>query len=174
MEKVGRPVGLIAYDTLLNTARRQQRLPAKLRLVRPRTLIYGGLWSLVGLIMVYVLLNRPDTELDVLHDRNPLVVTLSDGSLRNGYTLKILNKAHVSRAFSVAVDGLPGATLSVVGEGGDHEPAMIVDRDKVGSFRVFVSASRDSVGERRHIDLVLREEGRGEVIREETVFWGKP
>jgi hypothetical protein len=51
---------------------------------------------------------------------------------------------------------------------------MTVERDQVGSFRVFVSASRDSAGERRQIDLVLREEGRGEVIREATVFWGKP
>jgi cytochrome c oxidase accessory protein FixG len=174
MDKVGRPRGLIAYDTVLNTARREQGLAPQLRVVRPRTVIYGALWGLVGLIMVYVLLNRADVELDVLHDRNPLVVTLSDGSLRNGYTLKILNKAYVSRSFSVAVEGLTGATLTVVGEGADHDQTMSVERDRVGAFRIFISAARDAVGEHRPIELVLREEGRGEVVREETVFWGKP
>ena len=30
----------------------------------------------------------------MLPDRNPLFVVLSDGSLRNNYTVKILNKLH--------------------------------------------------------------------------------
>ena len=43
--------------------------------------------------MAALLARRTTTELTVLHDRDPLFVTLSSGSIRNGYTVKILNKA---------------------------------------------------------------------------------
>ena len=51
----------------------------------------------------------------MLHDRNPPYVLLSDGGMRNGYTVKILNKLHEPREFTLEVRGLPGARLAVVG-----------------------------------------------------------
>ena len=51
---------------------------------------------------------RPDLDVNVLHDRNPIYVKLSDGGLRNGYTVKLLNKLYQPRAFSIGVAGLPG------------------------------------------------------------------
>ena len=50
-------------------------------------------------------LNRTVLEVNVLHDRNPPFVLLSDGSIRNGYTVKILNKLHEPREFALAVRG---------------------------------------------------------------------
>ena len=38
-------------------------------------------------------------DISVLHDRNLVFVQLSDGSLRNGFTVKILNKMHEARTF---------------------------------------------------------------------------
>ena len=43
--------------------------------------------------MTYALATRHNEGVSVLHDRNPLFVRLSDGSLRNAYTVRILNKA---------------------------------------------------------------------------------
>ena len=105
MRKVDRPEGLISYTTLRDynahaleaksagrlAATAHQRMVGVSHIVRPRTLIYAGLWSLIGLLMLFALLTRDRLDLNVLPDRNPLFVTLSDGSIRNGYTLKILN-----------------------------------------------------------------------------------
>ena len=53
---------------------------------------------------VLALALRSDTELHVLRDRAPLYVMLSDGSVRNGYTLKILNKAREQRSYTLRAD----------------------------------------------------------------------
>src|SRR5262249_47791238 len=78
MTKVGRPTGLIAYDNEVNIARRHEGKPAVYRLVRARTAIYAGIIVLAGAIMLYSLLTRSVITVSVLHDRNPLFVTLAD------------------------------------------------------------------------------------------------
>ena len=60
--------------------------------MRPRVLLYAGAMVVVSLIMVVALVLRPELGVNVLHDRNPLYVRLSDGGARNGYTIKLLNK----------------------------------------------------------------------------------
>ena len=42
-------------------------------------------------------------------------MTLADGSIRNGYTLRILNKRPVERHFTLAVEGLSGVRIEVPG-----------------------------------------------------------
>ena len=174
MTRVGRPQGLIAYDTLVNRNRVMAGLEPEIRLIRPRTVVYGTLWVAVGLLMLWVLLHRPDVEVNVLHDRNPLFVALSDGSIRNGYTVKVLNKAAHSREFTITVDGLSQARVAVVGESADgtEVPILIVERDRIRSFRVLVAARPDGpVGESTPIVLTLWEGGRM-VSEYEGVFRG--
>src|SRR5215471_17252994 len=115
MKKVGRPTGLIAYDTDINIARRTEGKPPIYRIVRPRTLIYAGLIALVGAVMLYALLTRSYLDISVRHDRNPLFVTLSDGSIRNAHTVHLLNKRSVVSTIELAVEGLPEAEIHVVG-----------------------------------------------------------
>ena len=63
----------------------------------------------------------------MLHDRNPLYVQLSDGGMRNGYTVKILNKLLPAALLQPrAWHGLPGAALSIVG----HEQESRPGRDR--------------------------------------------
>ncbi len=76
----------------------EQRVPV--RLVRPRTLLYAALIALVMRIMAAAFAMRADVEINLMEDRNPLFVRLSDGGMRNGYTLKILNKTHEPRGSS--------------------------------------------------------------------------
>jgi polyferredoxin len=42
--------------------------------------------------MLTSLIDRSDFGISVLHDRNPLFVVNSNGSIRNAYTLRIMNK----------------------------------------------------------------------------------
>ena len=86
---------------------------------------------------------RAAVDVNVLHDRNPLFVTLSDGSIRNGYTVKILNKSREPQVYELSIAGLEGATLSVVGEEQAGSQAELAARpDAVTTYRVHVSAPR--------------------------------
>ena len=99
MEKIGRPARLIAYDTDINIKRRQQGQKPFYSIVRTRTLLYAVIIAVVGAVMTYALATRRNDGVNVLHDRNPLFVRLSDGSLRNAYTVRILNKSLEQQSF---------------------------------------------------------------------------
>ncbi len=175
MDKVGRPRGLIGYASLAGEARTESGEPSKVRIVRPRTLIYFSIWALVGLIILYGLITRPDLDINVLRDRNPLFVALSDGSIRNGYTFKILNKSHEPRAFTLDVRGLPGATVDVVGSedlsGGT--PIFSVRPDRLKSFRLLVSAPRTSLpSDSVDIQFVVTNINGGDPATYDSVFRG--
>lgn len=167
MDKLGKERGLISYATL-NDYNANMRLatadgtrpvnPALVRgtdgrlsekvahvslrgLMRPRTLLYFGVWSAVGLVLLYALLTRDRLELNVLHDRNPQFVVLSDGSIRNGYTLKLLNMVPEQRSVKLSLAGdLPAASMSLLGSdaaaGRSFDVALEPDRLK--TIRVFV------------------------------------
>ena len=52
MGKIGRPPNLIAYDTVAKQEATAKGVHEPLHIVRPRTLLYAGLFALVGLIML--------------------------------------------------------------------------------------------------------------------------
>ena len=116
MAKIGRPARLIAYDTDLNIKRRQSGERPLVKIVRMRTIFYAGVIVVVAAVMLYTLVTRQSEGITVIHDRNPLFVRLSDGELRNGFTIRILNKSLEQRSFVLTVDGLPDLDLKIVGD----------------------------------------------------------
>lgn len=145
MERIGRPRGLIDYDSVANDLRRQQGEDSRVRLLRPRTIVYFFLWALIGLFMVYLLLTRADLDINVLHDRNPLYTTLKDGSILNGYTFKILNKAREQRTLTLSISGVAGAKLKVVGSDlatNSANAIFKVEPDRLTSFRLLVTVPK--------------------------------
>lgn len=143
MDRIGRPKGLIAYDTDVNCEARARGEAPVYKFVRLRTLLYTGLVAGVGLIMLYGLATRSFTGLNVLHDRNPLFVTLADGSIRNAYTLRVLNKRPVERDFVLGVEGLPGARIEVATSSRDDAAdgsRLRVEADTTRELRVLVFA----------------------------------
>jgi cytochrome c oxidase accessory protein FixG len=141
MTKVGRPTGLIGYDTDNNVDRRAQGLPAlKPKVFRARTLIYMALIAGVAGLMAVSLATRHSLGVDVMHDRNPIYVALSDGSIRNGYTVRALNKLGAPRDFRLSLEGLPEARLNVLGEkSGDGGANVHVGADQTLELRVLVT-----------------------------------
>jgi len=173
MDRIGRPRGLIAYDTLANVDRRAAGKSAKVRLLRTRPLIYLGLMVLVGALMAFGLTTRSTLDLNVLRDRNPLFVTLSDGSVRNGYTIKIINKEHTERIFSLKVEGLASSRIDVVGRDAEGVPLLPVKSDRLGSFRVFVSAPTEVLkGESTPITFKVSDTASGVEVSYDAVFRG--
>jgi len=138
MHKVGRPQGLIAYDTFRNVDAPVTGERTKARIIRPRTLLYSGLMLLVAGIMLVAWLNRSVLDISVLQDRNPIFVQLSDGSLRNGFTVKILNKQHHERSFRLGISGLEGSKLSIIGFG-DANARIDVAPDDLRALKMHVT-----------------------------------
>jgi cytochrome c oxidase accessory protein FixG len=140
MKEIGRPTGLIAYDNDINADRRRAGLPEIYKLVRPRTILYVILIVAVGAIMTTAMVNKKYSGVNVLHDRNPLAVTLSDGSVRNGYTLRLLNKNGEARSFRIQVEGLDGAHLQIAGETAlSDQPTIVVGPDQTLELRAMVT-----------------------------------
>ena len=172
MDKVGKPRGLVGYNTLANLDKGGELQRRHIRLVRPRTILYAALMVVVGGIMLAALLTRPTLEVNVQRDRNPLFVSLSNGDIRNGYTVKILNKVHQTRRFRMMIDGLPGAAVKVIGRD-DDAPLFEVKPDRLGSFRVLISTAASNLsGETSDIRLRLIDQEDGTTAENDTVFRG--
>jgi cytochrome c oxidase accessory protein FixG len=142
MAKVGRPPNLIAYDTDINVKRREEGLPETYNVVRPRTILYTVLIGVVASIMLAALTMRSDLGVASIHDRNPRFVALSDGSIRNAYTVNVLNKRSQPRSFVLRLDGLDGAAVTTIGDNGQQDgyPVIDVGPDQTRQLRVFVTA----------------------------------
>jgi cytochrome c oxidase accessory protein FixG len=172
MAKLGRASSLIGYDTLANDQRRAQGLATRYRLLRPRTILYAVLLVLLGLVMLYVLATRRDLDISVLHDRSPMFVELSDGALRNGYTVHALNKQHAPRRLILTAEGLPGAVLTVVG---DEQGGTVLDvpADDLRSFRVYVREPAGAItSPSTPFRFVLTDATTGQKVRYKTMFRG--
>jgi polyferredoxin len=139
MAKVGRPSNLIAYDTIAGAEAAAKGGTARPKLFRTRTMLYAGLITLVAGLVTYALASRTLLEINVLPDRNPFFVRLSNGDIRNGYTVKILNKLHEPRTFNVTLEGIEGAKLTVVGHESEAVPTVRVATDALEELRIFVS-----------------------------------
>ena len=114
MAQVGRPRGLIDYATLADAEQEKQGKPATpvLRtLLRPRTLIYFGVWSTIGLSLLFVLGNRTRIDISAQQERNPIYVMLSNGDIRNSYTIRLRNMESRPRRMEVSMAGLPGGRM---------------------------------------------------------------
>ncbi len=140
MDRVERPRGLIRYDTVNHMEAKIKGGQEKFNLLRLRTLYYVLILAVVGGSLVATLANRSLLELHVLRDRNPLFVQLSSGAIRNGYTIKILNKTHENRIYKISVEGLDGADITVKSAGDITVDNLYVAADSVGTYHIFVSA----------------------------------
>lgn len=140
MDKVGLPRGLIAYHTERYFDERKSMAKEKFRFIRPRTILYMVVLTIVGGGMLFALINRSRLELSVLHDRNPLFVQLSNGDIRNGYDIKILNKTHEDRTYTLTIEGLENSTFKINSAGDVQNNDIAVAADSVGHYKVFVES----------------------------------
>ena len=147
MVKVGRPKGLIAYDTHVNVEMRQRGEDARLHLIRPRTILYAVLMVAVGAIMLFALINRSTLDLNVIRDRSPPFVRLADGGVRNDYALKLINMAPRARRLRINVSGLEGAHFLSNGHRVQPNGSIEVTAqpDGVANVRVHVVAAAGAV-----------------------------
>ena len=176
MEKVGRPRGLIDYATLEDCraeAEGAPPVPIRRTVMRPRTFLYLGLWSAVGLGMLFTLGARTRLDLHVAHDRNPLWVRMSDGSIRNGYTVKLRNMESRPRSVTLAIEGLPDAKMWGAMQSEEEGGTVLqftLPPDRVSEQRIYVRAPVAD-GKGQNFDFILSADDRkGGQDRDQSKF----
>ncbi|WP_272008014.1 cytochrome c oxidase accessory protein CcoG [Roseovarius sp. ZX-A-9] len=176
MAKIGKPRGLIDYMALTDEQNERAGKPPRpiiKHILRPRTLMYSGLWALVGVGLVFALFIRSDIEMTVAPVRNPTFVTMSDGTIRNTYEVRLLNKHGEARPFVLSVTGDAAIRLSLEGIEGD---TITVPADDTTNQRVYLEApagSQAAQSARTDVRLWVEDEANGERASKSTVFNGK-
>jgi cytochrome c oxidase accessory protein FixG len=175
MKQVGRPTGLIAYDTEVAVKARSEGKPYRYSLIRARTVLYAVLFAGVGLLMAYGLATRESFELNVLKDRSPPFVRLSEGGMRNGYEIKIVNKAAEDRSMRLDVSGFDGLTIKVIGASDTEAPSQVlpVSGNGVTRYRVLVTHPGDMPRDRLPITISVTDVVSGETHADMIPFTGQ-
>ena len=139
MEKIGKPKGLIRYASLDEMEGKKQLPLYK----RPRPLIYLTILTLAFSGIIYGLTHLGSIELGVLHERAPLFVQLSDGSIQNKYRIKILNKTDKNFQVRITATGIDGMQLK-----GAEKPLTTRKGDDT-SYTLYITPPASSIHDER-------------------------
>ncbi|NQY51483.1 MAG: cytochrome c oxidase accessory protein CcoG [Piscirickettsiaceae bacterium] len=123
MDKTNQPRGLIRYASYKELHHNEQSISL---IKRPRVFIYTLILLGSLLSVVYGFMHLSPTEFKVIHERQPLFVRLSDGSIQNKYTLKLFNKTKENIDIEYHIEGLKGASLHGVKNIFTVKPGKIV------------------------------------------------
>ena len=176
MSRLDLPSGLIGYDSLSNVERRSRGEAEKpFTLLRVRTFMYLAALSIVASFLVSSFMLRKDVGLSVIRDRNPVFVMLSNGDIRDGYTVKILNKSRTQRTYQLEILGLSDPMLEETGHNTGFQPSLqlTVAPDEVEDFRIYVRQhNSDLHTTQTEVVFRLLDKNGDEAIREGTQFIG--
>ncbi len=176
MAQIGRPRGLIDYATEQDCeTERKGGAPIAVRksLFRVRTLAYLAIWGSIGLAMLFALGVRTRVDVSALQDRNPIFVNLSDGSVRDSFTLKLRNMESRPRSMTVTLSGAPGLRMWSEEQSRAQAARALEVRvapDQVRKLRVFVVGTAEGPA-REPFTFVLTAEGqKKERAQEQATF----
>ena len=136
MDKIGRPRGLIRYASLDELEGR----PVKKLYQHPRTWVYVAILLLALSGIVYGLTHLGALTLRVAPERQPMFVRMSDGSIQNKYTFKVLNKTDKDLYVKVSAEGGIKDQIIV-----DADQKQLAIHGKATAFTVFVKAPEASI-----------------------------
>ncbi len=131
MDKVHKPRGLIRYASLEELSGK----PAHKIYQHPRTMVYLAIILVAMSGIVYGLTHLGSMTLRVIPERQPMYVSMSDGSIQNKYDFKVLNKTDRDLHVIVTAEGgVPGQVII-----GAEEPPL-THHGRGTSFTIFVKA----------------------------------
>lgn len=136
-------------------------------------MLYTALWSAVGIGLVVALFMRSPIDVNVTPVRNPTFVTLSDGSIRNAYDLRLRNMHGEEAQFTITVTSDANVTMSLEGAEG---LTVTVPANETMSQRVYLTAApgtRAAVEDRSDVRIWVAELGTTNRVYHDTIFNGK-
>ncbi|MCE2992111.1 MAG: cytochrome c oxidase accessory protein CcoG [Candidatus Jidaibacter sp.] len=173
MDKLGRPLNLIGYDSINSSADKMNGVPHAKKLLHPKTLLFGGLFVLVMFLLFYALSNKQEVKIASIHDRNVMFTFLPDGSVRNSYILKIANRTLQKQQIALLVVGIEGATLKLQGfeQDYDTEHKLTLDPDQEIELIAFVKATKEMLKSSKNpISFQVRSDYYDKVFITNSVF----
>ncbi len=173
MRKVDRPTGLIAYDTDTAVARRAEGKPSGYSLLRPRTIIYSLLILAITSLMTWGYVTKSTYEFSILKDRSPSFVRLSDGSVRNGYTIKLVNKSAQAHNVVFSLEALPGMRYEIAGlapSSASESVTLPVTAHGVQRYRLLVTAPRETASGAPRLRAEIRNPETGDAAETHVPF----
>lgn len=158
MDKVGRPRGLIRYDSLAGLAGKKRRV------VRPRTLILTALLALGVGVFAVAASKRSDFEANLLRlPGAPYLV--QEETIRNAYSIHLINKRSEPAVFTIKTEAhekakaiVPMKEVELGPLGSSNIPLFVTipSAEFQGDFPVVVEVSRKEGGKsRRYTGMFL-------------------
>lgn len=172
MDKVGRPRGLVRYDTERGLGQVSRWGLLLVRLGRPRVLVYVVLLGVVGSLLTVGLLNRAPLKVDIIRDRAVLGRLVEDGRAENLYRLQLINMREGLMPLVIEVSGVPGVTVLGVSDNvGQTRLEVSVEPLSVRSLPVRVQADPGLAQGNHAIEFMIRAADDPDIaLREETIF----
>ena len=167
MAQLGRERGLIDYATLEDCEHERaggERRSILKTVLHWRTLAYFGVWAAIGVALLFALGTRQRIDLSVAKDRNPPFMLLSNGEVRNDYTIKLRNMETRVRPMAVMLEGLPGAVMwtdEMGRESASRELQFTVAADQTKPVRIYVVAPEGVAEQDFHFVLSARDREAG-------------
>jgi cytochrome c oxidase accessory protein FixG len=112
MDKVGYPRGLIRYSTEAALEKHYTSKDILAHLMRPRTLIYGGILMAIIMATAWSMATRVPLKVDIMRDRAMLSREADDGRIENIYTIHLSNTGETAHRFALAVSGIDGVEIA--------------------------------------------------------------
>lgn len=165
MDRVGRPRGLIRYDSQHGFEDGKRR-----GILRPRVLAYAALGVLGLAVFTGSMLARTSFEVHVLRARG-MPYTLESGEIRNVYNLRIQNKGEGNAVYLLAADSEPGTAASAppelvlanprlevpsLGDATTSVIARLARSDYTDGFPVTISVTDSATGRTSRAELTFR------------------
>ena len=144
MKKIGLPTGLIRYDTG-HHIKEPRDDKTRFRILRPRTFYYSFILALIGGIIIYNLTFKSELDLKVIPNRNPLFVVLSNGEIRNGYEVKIYNKATENKSYQLEISGIKDLNIKIPNNPDFDLNNIVVKNDSLVEFKIYISTKKENL-----------------------------
>jgi polyferredoxin len=175
MRRIDRPEGLIRFDTEESEPKHSLATP-RLNLIRPKSLLYAVLCLIAMGGITYGVASMPEVMLDVDPQRNPPFIQLSDGSIRNDYSIRLAHRRQSLGAVKITSVGVPDARVRLRSEDSVAASNVTVDvpptRQLSDKLFIVVPAGRVHPG-RVAISIVFTDVATGEILGHvESYFWG--
>lgn len=146
MDRLGRPRGLVRYDSLNGLAGEKRRV------LRPRLYLYVALGLLGAAVATFALRRRSDFEANLLRVPGmPFVV--DGGEVRNAFTIHLVNKEPEAATFRIEPEPVPGLTFTL--------PASEPRVEALGGVHLPVTISIQRADFHGNVPIVLRVQREG-------------
>ncbi|AMS44896.1 4Fe-4S dicluster domain-containing protein [Aminobacter aminovorans] len=138
MRKLGQPEGLIRFDSE-SSAEQQSFAAPKISWRRPKAFAFAGSVALALSISAYGAATMPGFVAHADPQRNPPFVLLSDGSVRNDYTLRLAHRVSGLDLVTVGIEGLEGAVLRLASDPASPDVRIGLGTGRSAGERVLVT-----------------------------------